>query len=92
MSSDSEEQAPTRKRSRTSEEGGGGAKEGKKARGRPRVDTQDATAADVSDFKHLPAPVRYRRHTRQFRGPIYATPSLGLDLAPLTTLHWLTIS
>ncbi|KAF2030535.1 hypothetical protein EK21DRAFT_65189 [Setomelanomma holmii] len=47
MSSDSEGQAPTRKRSRTSEEAGaGGAKEGKKARGRPRVDTQDATAAD----------------------------------------------
>ncbi|KAL5119769.1 hypothetical protein ACEQ8H_002375 [Pleosporales sp. CAS-2024a] len=42
-SSESEVQAPSRKRSRTSEDGG---KEGKKARGRPRVDTQDATAAD----------------------------------------------
>lgn len=38
----------SRKRSRGSAEDGGGAKEGKKARGRPRVDTQDATAADVS--------------------------------------------
>lgn len=44
-SSESEGQGQSRKRSRTSE---GGGKEGKKARGRPRVDTQDATAADVS--------------------------------------------
>ncbi|KAF2246616.1 hypothetical protein BU26DRAFT_521069 [Trematosphaeria pertusa] len=46
-SSDSDGQAPPRKRSRTSansgEDGGAG---GKKARGRPRVDTQDETAAD----------------------------------------------
>ncbi|KAH5115094.1 hypothetical protein HBH71_139370 [Parastagonospora nodorum] len=42
-SSESEEQVPSRKRSRTSDDGG---KEGKKARGRPRVEPQDATAAD----------------------------------------------
>ncbi|KAH7079980.1 hypothetical protein BKA63DRAFT_232196 [Paraphoma chrysanthemicola] len=46
MSSDSEGHTSARKRSRSSEDGVGGAKEGKKARGRPRVDTQDATAAD----------------------------------------------
>ncbi|CAO2657996.1 Nn.00g072560.m01.CDS01 [Neocucurbitaria sp. VM-36] len=45
-SSESEEQARPRKRSRTSNSGEDGAAEGKKARGRPRVDTQDATAAD----------------------------------------------
>jgi hypothetical protein len=45
-SSDSDGAAPSRKRSRVSansEDPGG-----KKARGRPRVDTQDETAADVS--------------------------------------------
>ncbi|KAH7086288.1 hypothetical protein FB567DRAFT_67126 [Paraphoma chrysanthemicola] len=46
MSSDSEGHTSARKRSRSSEDGFSGAKEGKKARGRPRVDTQDATAAD----------------------------------------------
>jgi hypothetical protein len=44
-SSESDEQPPSRKRSRTSNTVEDGAK---KARGRPRVDTQDATAADVS--------------------------------------------
>jgi len=44
-SSESDGQVTSRKRSRTSEDGG---KEGKKARGRPRVEPQDATAADVS--------------------------------------------
>jgi hypothetical protein len=41
----------TRKRSRTSEDAEDAAvtSGSKKARGRPRVDTQDATAADVSD-------------------------------------------
>lgn len=47
--SDSDGQAPSRKRSRTAasagEDAGAG---GRKARGRPRVDTQDETAADVS--------------------------------------------
>jgi hypothetical protein len=46
-SSDSDGQPPLRKRSRTSagdDEDAGR----KKARGRPRVDTKDATAADVS--------------------------------------------
>jgi hypothetical protein len=44
-SSESEEQPSSRKRSRTSNSVEDGAK---KARGRPRVDAQDATAADVS--------------------------------------------
>jgi hypothetical protein len=45
-SSDSEEHAlQSRKRSRRSGDVEGG---GKKVRGRPRVDTEDATAADVS--------------------------------------------
>lgn len=54
-SSESEGQVPSRKRSRTSEDGG---KEGKKARGRPRVEPQDATAADVSwrVGRRLPCP------------------------------------
>jgi hypothetical protein len=48
-SSESEEQTQTaRKRSRRSNSGDDGSAGGKKARGRPRVDTQDATAADVS--------------------------------------------
>lgn len=49
-SSESEEQLPTRKRTRTSQstEDGASTPGGKKARGRPRVDTHDATAADVS--------------------------------------------
>lgn len=40
----------SRKRSRASDDGDDGAiaSGSKKARGRPRVDTQDATAADVS--------------------------------------------
>jgi hypothetical protein len=46
-SSESEGQVPSRKRSRTNNSAEDGAK---KARGRPRVDTQDATAADVSCF------------------------------------------
>lgn len=46
---DEHEQAPTRKRSRVSNSVENGAA-GKKARGRPRVDTQDATAADVRMF------------------------------------------
>ncbi|KAJ4366192.1 hypothetical protein N0V83_007827 [Neocucurbitaria cava] len=45
-SSESEEQTRPRKRSRTSNSGEDGAAGGKKARGRPRVDTEDATAAD----------------------------------------------
>ncbi|KAI1668174.1 bZIP transcription factor [Pyrenophora tritici-repentis] len=46
-SSESEEQTqPSRKRSRRSNSGEDGGALGKKARGRPRVDTQDATAAD----------------------------------------------
>ncbi|KAF1851507.1 uncharacterized protein K460DRAFT_36250 [Cucurbitaria berberidis CBS 394.84] len=45
-SSESEEQAQPRKRSRTSNSTEDGAAGGKKARGRPRVDTQDSTAAD----------------------------------------------
>lgn len=45
-----ESSEPPRKRSRTSEDADDVAVTagGKKARGRPRVDTQDATAADVS--------------------------------------------
>ncbi|KAF1831165.1 hypothetical protein BDW02DRAFT_505845 [Decorospora gaudefroyi] len=45
-SSESEEQVPARKRSRRSNSGEDGGAGGKKTRGRPRVDTQDATAAD----------------------------------------------
>jgi len=47
-SSDSEGQPPPKKRSRKASAGDDGGAEGKKARGRPRVDTKDATAADVS--------------------------------------------
>jgi hypothetical protein len=48
-SSESEEHTQTsRKRSRRSNSGDDGGAGGKKTRGRPRVDTQDATAADVS--------------------------------------------
>lgn len=49
-SSDSDGAAPSRKRTRASanSEGSGG----KKARGRPRVDTLDETAADVSIWLH----------------------------------------
>jgi hypothetical protein len=50
MTSSESETAPSRKRSRASNSAEDGAKEGKKARGRPRVDPQDATAADVSYF------------------------------------------
>ncbi|KAJ4292686.1 hypothetical protein N0V90_009349 [Kalmusia sp. IMI 367209] len=46
-SSDSDGQAPSRKRSRTSANGEEAGAGGKKARGRPRVDTQDETAADI---------------------------------------------
>ena len=44
-------ESTTRKRSRTSEDAEDAVvtSGSKKARGRPRVDTQDATAADVSD-------------------------------------------
>ncbi len=50
-SSESEEQLPTLKRSRRSNSGEDGTTTGeKKSRGRPRVDAQDATAADVSKF------------------------------------------
>jgi hypothetical protein len=45
-SSEGEGQPPLRKRSRTSKDSDEASN--KKARGRPRVDTQDATAADVS--------------------------------------------
>jgi hypothetical protein len=51
-SSESEGQTASRKRSRKddgAEDGAGGGGKGKRARGRPRVDTQDATAADVSN-------------------------------------------
>ena len=66
-SSESEEQPQTsRKRSRRSNSGDDGGAGGKKARGRPRVDTQDATAADVSGdvvsflfFSFLFALIRY---------------------------------
>jgi hypothetical protein len=47
-SSESEGQPRSKKRLRTSNSAEDGGKDGKKARGRPRVDTQDATAADVS--------------------------------------------
>lgn len=59
MSSESDEHAQQlRKRSRRSNSGEDAAG-GKKARGRPRVDTQDATAADVSGrFFLVSNPVR----------------------------------
>ncbi|KAI4648057.1 hypothetical protein J4E93_004468 [Alternaria ventricosa] len=47
-SSESEQTQTSRKRSRRRDSGDDGGAGGKKARGRPRVDTQDATAADVS--------------------------------------------
>ena len=47
-SSESEGHAPSRKRSRKSNSAEEDATGGKKARGRPRVDTHDGTAADVS--------------------------------------------
>lgn len=47
-SSESEQTQTSRKRSRRGDSGDDGGAGGKKARGRPRVDTQDATAADVS--------------------------------------------
>jgi hypothetical protein len=47
-SSDGEGQPPPRKRSRKASAGDDGGADGKKTRGRPRVDTKDATAADVS--------------------------------------------
>jgi hypothetical protein len=47
-SSEGEGQLPPRKRSRTSKDSDEAGN--KKARGRPRVDTQDATAADVSSL------------------------------------------
>lgn len=46
MTSDSDDQPSSRKRART--DGGGSRDGGRKQRGRPRVDTQDETAADVS--------------------------------------------
>ncbi|KAI4617742.1 hypothetical protein J4E83_006074 [Alternaria metachromatica] len=46
-SSESEQAQTSRKRSRRRDSGDDGGAGGKKARGRPRVDTQDATAADV---------------------------------------------
>lgn len=56
-SSESETQLRSRKKSRTGEKAGmvgdGVTKDGKKTRGRPRVDTQDATAADVSECHSL---------------------------------------
>jgi hypothetical protein len=62
-SSESEEHAPqSRKRSRRSGSGDGG---GKKARGRPRVDTEDATAADVSGYTFFACnPDHYGRKSR----------------------------
>lgn len=63
--------ARPRKRSRTSEDAEDTtvAATGKKARGRPRVDTQDATAADVSTalYSHLFAPLLrpfFQSHSR----------------------------
>jgi hypothetical protein len=47
-SSEGEGQPPLRKRSRASKDSDEASN--KKARGRPRVDTQDATAADVSSL------------------------------------------
>lgn len=47
-SSESEGPPASRKRSRKSDSAEDGGPGGKKARGRPRVDTKDATAADVS--------------------------------------------
>ena len=54
-SSDSEGPKGARKRQRTSR---AAAEDSKKARGRPRVDTQDETAADVSRYsvKHTTNP------------------------------------
>jgi hypothetical protein len=48
MTSSESDGAPSRKRSRPSNSTEDGVKDGKKARGRPRVDPQDSTAADVS--------------------------------------------
>ena len=48
-SSESDDQPTSRKRSRTSASSEDASAAGKKARGRPRVDTQDETAADVSE-------------------------------------------
>ena len=48
-SSESDDQLTSRKRSRTSASSEDASAAGKKARGRPRVDTQDETAADVSE-------------------------------------------
>lgn len=53
LSSDSDGQPPPRKRSRRTSAGDEGGAAGKKARGRPRVNTQDATAADVSRFNYF---------------------------------------
>lgn len=63
-SSESEGQVPSRKRSRTNNSAEEGAK---KARGRPRVDTQDATAADVSCFTFL----AYCETSRPITCPFY---------------------
>lgn len=42
------EAAPSRKRSKTSEEEDGGDRNKKRSRGRPRLDTKDETAQEVS--------------------------------------------
>ena len=61
-SSEPEEHAPqSRKRSRKSSSGEGGGAGAKKARGRPRVNTEDATAADVSGDIFLLNPDRFDR-------------------------------
>lgn len=60
-SSDSDGQAPSRKRSRTSANSDDAG--GKKMRGRPRVDPQDETAADVSTYTapQFPTSTQLRR-------------------------------
>ena len=63
-SSESDDQPTSRKRSRTSASSEDASAAGKKARGRPRVDTQDETAADVSElsfFRRSPIAVFEKR-------------------------------
>lgn len=86
MTSSESESASTRprKRSRTSNTAEDGGKDGKKARGRPRVDTQDATAADVSSWL---AP--YACNMRVSLGPsqhevVHASPDGDEFLASIT--------
>lgn len=51
----SEEELASKKRPRTSISTTQGSNGAKKARGRPRVDTQDATATEVRTLNHSPA-------------------------------------